>query len=108
MRTQLACTITGLRLSNAYSRASVIAFIESKTSLPLQWMIFRFLKPEKLSATLRAAVWSFFGTEMPYPLSCQTKMTGKRSKLAPLTASYTKPSDEADSPCEVITTPLCP
>ena len=56
MRTQFAWTITGLCVLIACSRASVMAFIESKTSFPLQWMMRRFLKPEKLSATLRLAV----------------------------------------------------
>ena len=45
--------------------ASRIARSESKRSLPSQWKILTFWKPEKLSDANGFAVWSLFGTAMP-------------------------------------------
>jgi hypothetical protein len=65
MRTTVAWTIAAPEPVRTYSTASRMARNEAKTSSPSQWMILRFLKPEKLSEAMGFAVWSCLGTEMP-------------------------------------------
>ena len=63
------------------------ALDEKAPSYQLQSLGWSYHAPYAGHDGIQLAVCSDLGTEMPYPLSCITKITGRRSRLAPLIAS---------------------